>query len=114
MAEYRTGGAEIRYSDSPSGNMLCHRILKLNQIQQRALSPPLSLSLSLSHTHTHSVYLPLTMDRPIAEAFTHKTQNIHKRQVLKPLRDSNPQSQQASSRSLTPKTARLPRSASVM
>jgi hypothetical protein len=62
------------------------------------------------HSNTlHTVRLPWTKDRPIAEASTCTTHNIHKRQTsMSPARDSNPQSQQASWRRRTLKIPRPP------
>ena len=60
---------------------------------------------SCSHSDTHLVGLLWTSDRPYAETLYLTTHNTHKRQTFIPLRDSNPQSQQAKGRRPKPHTA---------
>jgi hypothetical protein len=72
--------------------------------------PPLRSSRSHSDT-PHSVGLLWKRDRPVAKACTWQRTTLSKDRHQCPLRDSSPQSQQASSRRRMPQTARPPGSA---
>ena len=60
------------------------------------------ITLKDTHTHTESVGLPWTNDQPDTETSTGQETTLTRDRHPCPRRDSNPQSQQANGRRLTP------------